>query len=364
MTSDILKLSQAIKQLPPVQLADLFDLVSGNILSMANQGIIKNAQNSGYLTACSKHLEQASREILQFAQTQQADDNKENTMNNKNPKRLERVQVAQDTLNIIKQGHYQHPQAGTVNLQLEIDRCTEQTQLFTPKQLADLKPVPPTHQNTQIEVINETTLAGAKRLYDQQTFQRIGVLNFASAKNAGGGFLGGSQAQEESLARSSALYASLQRCPEYYDYHRRQNKSLLYSDHMIYTPGCPVFKQDSGELLASPYQVDFITSPAPNYGATARNQPDALAQLKTVFIKRIRTVLTLAAHQGCDALILGAWGCGVFANRPQSVAEWFAEQLVKEGEFAQSFRHISFSIPEDSRAPKNSLSFQQALTQQ
>jgi len=40
-------------------------------------------------------------------------------------------------------------------------------------------------------------------------------LNFASAKNAGGGFLGGSQAQEESLARSSALYATLMVRPEF-----------------------------------------------------------------------------------------------------------------------------------------------------
>ena len=285
-------------------------------------------------------------------------------MNNKNPKRLKRVQIAQDTLSIIKRGQYQHSQSGTVDLRADIDECVKQTQLFTPEQLADLKPALPIYENSQIEIVNETSLEGAKRLHEQQTFQRIGVLNFASAKNAGGGFLGGSQAQEESLARSSALYASLQECPEYYNYHRRQNKSLLYSNYMIYTKDCPIFRHDNGELLSEQYKIDFITSAAPNCGALTRQQPESLAQLEAVFVNRIRAVLNLALQQGCDALVLGAWGCGVFANQPQSVANWFADQLTGDGEFAKSFQHISFSIPENPRVAENNLSFQRAFIKQ
>ena len=37
----------------------------------------------------------------------------------------------------------------------------------------------------------------------------VAALNFASAKNPGGGFRKGAQAQEECLARCSALYSSL-----------------------------------------------------------------------------------------------------------------------------------------------------------
>ena len=208
---------------------------------------------------------------------------------------------------------------------------------------------------------NTLALQGAKRLVDSGNFKRIGILNFASAKNAGGGFLGGSQAQEESLARSSALYASLQMCPEYYDYHRKQNKSLLYSDYMIYSPACPVFKHDSGKLLDTPYEVDFITSAAPNRGAIARNQPAALEQLEAVFLQRIHAVLSLAANRDCDALVLGAWGCGVFGNQPQSVANWFGKHLLGDGEFANRFKYISFSIPENPRIAENTLSFQRVF---
>jgi uncharacterized protein (TIGR02452 family) len=63
-----------------------------------------------------------------------------------------------------------------------------------------------------IEVVNETTLQGIAALHEEGA-ERIGALNFASAKNPGGGFLNGSEAREESLARSSALYASLQQVP-------------------------------------------------------------------------------------------------------------------------------------------------------
>jgi hypothetical protein len=65
---------------------------------------------------------------------------------------------------------------------------------------------------THIEVTGESTLAAAARLAKTGP---VLALNFASAKNPGGGFLSGAQAQEESLARASTLYASLQGQPLY-----------------------------------------------------------------------------------------------------------------------------------------------------
>jgi len=277
-------------------------------------------------------------------------------MQNKN--RNNRAKISEETLKIIEYGFYEL-NGKKIELAELVKASVESTFLLTPTD--ELNPTIPTDKTTTIEVVNETTLQGAKRSNDSQKYKKIAVLNFASAKNAGGGFLGGSQAQEESLARNSALYVSLESQPEYYHYHRRINKSLLYSNHIIYSPNCPVFRLDDGELLSEPYLVDFITSPAPNRGAIENNQPHFIEQIDEVFQERITRVLRLAVAQGCDALVLGAWGCGVFRNEPEKVAEFFGKVLLGDGEFAHAFEYVSFSIPEHKKNPVNSLAFERVF---
>ena len=168
-----------------------------------------------------------------------------------------------------------------------VDLSVKSTFLLTPKESLNMNPTVPTNRAMKIEVVNETTLQGAKRLSDNGKFKKIGVLNFASPKNGGGGFLGGSQAQEENLARNSALYTTLMSVSEYYHYHRRGNKAILYSNHIIYSGKCPIFRLDNGELLSEAYLVDFITSPAPNRGAIENNQPHFIDKIDKVFKERI-----------------------------------------------------------------------------
>lgn len=282
-------------------------------------------------------------------------------MQNKN--RNKRAIISEETLAIIEIGFYEL-KGKKVHIKELVEASVKGTELIEPNEAIKMKPLIPTDKTMSIEVVNETTLQGAKRLSDSKKFKRIAVLNFASAKNAGGGFLSGSQAQEESLARNSALYVTLQTAPQYYDYHRKVNKSLLYSDHMIYSPYCPVFRLDDGELLSEPYLVDFITSPAPNRGALLRNEPQSVDKIEEVFSKRIEIVLRLAVEKGCDALVLGAWGCGVFRNEPKDVARLFGEKLLDDGEFAHAFEYVSFSIPENSKDAKNSLAFEELFAKE
>ncbi|QDT98247.1 TIGR02452 family protein [Gimesia aquarii] len=262
--------------------------------------------------------------------------------------RSARSQLAKTTLEVVEKGRYVNPQGELVAIQAEVEACNAGAEHFDPEQLdqirRDVSEQPRSFTSTSFRLVNETTLEGARELCSEEDCSKIGVLNFASAKNPGGGFLGGSQAQEESLARSSSLYSSLNLFfEEYYDTHRNL-RSAFYSDRMIFSPGCPVFRDDAGAFLEASYQVDFLTSAAPNAGAIQKNEPDKVDAIPQLFKTRMDKVLALFAAKGCDALVLGAWGCGVFRNCPKMVAENFYEFLCEGSPYFGRFKQVRFSV--------------------
>jgi uncharacterized protein (TIGR02452 family) len=263
--------------------------------------------------------------------------------------RNQNAEVASETIKILEQGFYINNAGGQVNLSQQLQRCKEATKLYTPYELSVLlNSLESASRQARIEVTGETSLAAAHRL-TRESPEKVICLNFASAKNPGGGFLGGAKAQEESLARSSGLYASLVTLMQFYDFHRQQS-NLLYSDHMIYSPDVPVFRDDSGGLLGQPYVLSFITSPAPNAGAIAKNTPSRSKEVRGVLETRSAKLLALAVSLGYKRIILGAWGCGVFRNSPVEVAEIFKRQLdtTFKGQFEQSVFAVFDSTKEQS----------------
>lgn len=275
--------------------------------------------------------------------------------------RAARLEVARETVEIVERGSYTAPGGSTVDIGGDVRACLEGTRLFDPDALERLRSEvlsrPAKGFDTAIEVANETTLAGVERLLAEGGGP-VAALNFASARNPGGGFLGGSQAQEESLARSSGLYASLLRAPEYYELHRGL-RSALYTDTMILSPGCPVIRDDAGALLQEPRLVTFITSAAPNAGAAEMNHREELPRIPDVLRRRAEYVLALAAAEGYRRLVLGAWGCGVFRNDPRLVARTFADHL--RGAWAGRFERVVFSVLDTSPAAPTFAAFQTAL---
>jgi uncharacterized protein (TIGR02452 family) len=250
--------------------------------------------------------------------------------------------IAQHTVEVLDHGSYTTPSGRTADLAARLARAVDGTRVYRPAELeALLSRLPPSPAlPTRMEVTEETTLAAAQRLSNHAD-DEVACLNFASAKNPGGGFLKGAHAQEESLARSSGLYASLRAGREFYDFHRAQG-DLLYSDHMIYSPGVPVFRDDTGALLEAPYDVAFLTSPAPNRGAI--RDPATAARIPEVLALRAAKVLAMAHVNGHRRLVLGAWGCGVFRNDPAEVAGAFAVLLCGDGPFAGRFGHVTFAV--------------------
>jgi uncharacterized protein (TIGR02452 family) len=204
--------------------------------------------------------------------------------------------------------------------------------------------------DTVITVHNMTVLEAAARMTADGS--SVGCLNFASAKNPGGGFLNGALAQEESLAVSSSLYATQMKNYDFYKYHQGL-KTYLYSDHMIYSPDVVVFRDDEGDLLQRPYKLSIVTSPATNTGAIRTNKPGEMAQVEKTMLRRMDKVLGLFVYYGINRLLLGAWGCGVFHNDPAQIATWFASYLKEGGKYHGCFEEVVFAVYDRSKSQEN-----------
>ena len=192
---------------------------------------------------------------------------------------------------------------------------------------------------TAIAVTAETTIAALVRL--AAPGGHLACLNFASAKNPGGGFLGGAQAQEESLARSSALYPCQLTRRAHYD-RNRAHRSALYLDLAIWSPHVPFFRDDDGGWLDRPVLASVITCAAPNAGALRQQGRFDAGAVEATLRRRAGFVLAIAAHHGVRRLVLGAWGAGVFGNDPAMVADAFATLLA--GPYANVFPEVVFAI--------------------
>ncbi|MFC5670231.1 TIGR02452 family protein [Streptomyces incanus] len=214
----------------------------------------------------------------------------------------------------------------------------------------------------RIEVTGESSLEAARRLTGEGdgTHSVPAVLNFASARNPGGGYLNGAQAQEEALCRASALYVCLLRAAEFYDHHRT-HRDPFYTDRVIHSPAVPVFRDDRGRLLDEPFPVGFLTSAAPNAGVILRTAPERAAEVPRALAVRAERVLETAVAHGYRRLVLGAWGCGVFRNDPAQVAAAFRAPLEPGGRFAGAFEHVVFGILDRTRGSEIRTAFEQAF---
>jgi uncharacterized protein (TIGR02452 family) len=250
-------------------------------------------------------------------------------------KRSHPASVAEETLAILKANRYTSPSGRVVSLGEALRQARAGACSYPPEDRLHVPPFP--DRPTRIEVVNASTLEAARGLAEKG--RRPAALNFASAKNPGGGFRTGAQAQEESLARASGLYALLLGDPMY-DYHRSR-RDPMYSAWVIYSPDVPVFRRDDGRLLDEPYLCSFLTSPAVNVGAL-RHRERRGEEIRRAMQERVERVLAVAALHGHETLVLGAWGCGVFRNDPEMIAELFRSALA--GPFRGAFTQVVFAV--------------------
>jgi len=245
--------------------------------------------------------------------------------------RNERASIARETLDIFQKGYYMKAN-GKIACQ---SRFSVE---FISKRKLDTLPAPESVFSPQYEVVNESVVDTIVRHRDD----KCGVLNFASAKNPGGGFLNGSLAQEETLATSSDLYNSQLQAREFYDANR-SCRTALYTHNMIYSLGISFIRDGRMNLLQSPVYANVLTSPAVNAGAFYKNENGNKSTVIAVMEKRIRYILKILASKNNRAVILGAFGCGVFKNEPDDIAGIF-HKLLKNEQMEKHFERIVFAV--------------------
>ena len=120
---------------------------------------------------------------------------------------MDRKAIANETIEILRQGFYEY-KGKKIEILEEQKKAVKQTKLITPEEGERLikKIVLEGKETEDIRVENISTVQAIL----EEKKEAVGVLNFASAKNPGGGFLNGAKAQEESLAASGGLYQTLQ----------------------------------------------------------------------------------------------------------------------------------------------------------
>lgn len=157
----------------------------------------------------------------------------------------------------------------------------------------------------------------------------------------------------------------------FYNPHRADGNPL-HNDDCIYTPDVTVFKSDTANpsLMEEKewFQVDVLTCAAPNLRtrpSNAMNPGDGKrsvkikdAELLAIHEKRMHRILDIAKKHEDDVVILGAFGCGAFANSPFIVAQAM-RNAVKD--YMCDFKTIEFAVYCPPKDDSNYQTFERVL---
>jgi uncharacterized protein (TIGR02452 family) len=273
---------------------------------------------------------------------------------------MNRIEIAEETLKIQNQGYYEFDGKKVEFLEQQ-KKSEDESFLINPDEASQLVRDVQLSINetvTTYKLVNQSVIETILEV-NRTGIEDIAVLNFASARNPGGGFLHGAMAQEEALAATSGLYNTLLRHKDYYEKNRSCN-TAMYTNHAIYSPEVVFFRDAKFDLIASPIKASVLTLPAVNMGQVVLQDED-IEKAKMVMKDRMRLSLAIFAHQKKRNLILGAYGCGVFRNDPKDISLWWKELLENEG-YGCFFDEIVFAVLDKSKARNNIAAFERVMS--
>lgn len=285
-------------------------------------------------------------------------------------RRAQLKKIAEDTLRAMQAGTYTY-KGIAYDLAKPISEARDKTEYLAPdcsiaswastkaRQRKNGGGGPPAHVSVlQISTLDAARLLESVYQHSEYLRGRTGVLNFASATLPGGGFKNGAEAQEESIARASTLYPTLDtdEAGKFYTLHRdmqrKKSTQPFYTHAIIYSPNVRVFRDDDG-VWTYPFSVDVLSCAAVNAGEVRKGmQGPAITglevEIEREMSERMGRILYVFEQRGVRNLVLGTFGTGVFRNNIALVARLWAHLLIlPEARFKHSFDRIIFAITGD-----------------
>ena len=213
-----------------------------------------------------------------------------------------------------------------------ISQCIKDTRIYSGVSKREYKDI--SDVNVKMSLVKTDSVSA---LFDCKESGKVAILNFASYRYPGGGFIKGSRAQEEALCQESFLYNVIKdfEC-NYYIENRNSLNNGLYRNRALYSPNIRFMRGDTTKTC------DVISCAAPNF-SVARNSVSREVN-NNALSERVRFILETIKEEQVEVFIAGAFGCGVFQQDPQVLAQCFCNEAQRV--FYNRPIHLIFAIPE------------------
>ncbi|KAF3479776.1 uncharacterized protein GIQ15_06752 [Arthroderma uncinatum] len=219
-----------------------------------------------------------------------------------------------------------------------------------------------TNKNDQNAISNTTATSANDNTTAEPDYGHTCILNMASAKRPGGGWLSGAAAQEESLCRRSTLIETLKE-----GFYRIPKCGAIYSPSVVVfrssralghklmdlddPDSLPIVSAISvAALVRPPVKTVRVITGSNNDGGEAATPSASSKQVyerasdRETMKDKMRLILRVSASKGHRRIVLGAFGCGAFGNPREDAADCWAE-VFGEAEFQGGWwKDVIFAI--------------------
>jgi uncharacterized protein (TIGR02452 family) len=269
--------------------------------------------------------------------------------------KVQRIAIQMDTMQSFKQGQYINAKGHTVLIDPnDIKKTIQSTKYHSSKEVEYAlekqfsKPKYTKYNETgkingSNVIFNKDTLETAHILQEQGLNPVI--LNMASFRHPGGGYMNGASAQEESLFRKTCLHLCL-------DGNKRETLYPIGMDSAIYSQDVLVVKDESYQYFDQYKKVSVISCPA--YKCTSFDGEEYSDKIKQLMKKKLELIIRIAILYDHDSIVLGAFGCGAYHNPANIIAELCKELIEK---YKGYFKCIVFAILDDRNSHDNSAAY-------